>query len=251
MEPTTQPASPLVPIAIIIGFGMIAGAIYFSGLGSSSGSPTVPAGDNAVPEQVGAQTPIRPVDSTDYIRGNPNAAIMVVEYSDYDCPFCKLFHETMNQIMTEYGVGGRVAWVYRQLPIAGLHPNAPKISEAALCVGDSAGTDAFWRFSDLVFSEREANEQTNMTRLTEFATTAGADAGAFNTCLSSGKMKAKVDASIKEGFAAGVTGTPHSVVLVGDQQAVIEGAQPYEAVRLIIDSLISQLDGKPAIAPVQ
>lgn len=250
MEPTQQSASPLIPIAIIIGFGMIAGAIYFSGMGGGSGAPVV-TGTAGVPEQAGAQTPIRAVDSTDYIRGNPNAAIMVVEYSDYDCPFCKVFHETMNQIMSEYGVGGKVAWVYRQLPIAGLHPNAPKISEAALCVGDLAGTDAFWKFSDLVFNERETNEQTNMTRLTEFASTAGADATAFNTCLNSGKMKARVDASVKEGFDSGVTGTPHSVVLVGNQQAVIEGAQPYEAVRMIIDSLISQLEGKPAVAPAQ
>lgn len=250
MEPTQQPASPLIPIAIIIGFGMIAAAIYFSGIGGNNTQQVI-QGNSNVPAKVGTQTAIRAVDDTDYIRGNPNAAIMVVEYSDYDCPFCKDFHQTMNRIMDDYGVGGRVAWVYRQLPIAKLHPNAPKISEAALCVGDIAGNDAFWKFSDLVFNERETNEQTNMTRLSEFATSAGADAGTFSTCLSSGKMKARVDASVKEGFDSGITGTPHSVVLVGNQQAVIEGAQDYETVRLIIDSLISQLDGKPAVAPAQ
>ncbi|MBY0310421.1 DsbA family protein [Patescibacteria group bacterium] len=250
MEPTQQTSSPLIPAAIIIGFGLIAGAIYFSGIGGGSAAPQL-SGNTNVPTQVGTQSAIRAVDETDFIRGNPNAAIMVVEYSDYDCPFCKDFHETMNRIMDEYGVAGRVAWVYRQLPIAGLHPNAPKISEAALCVGELAGNEAFWNFSDLVFSERETNEPTNMTRLSEFATAAGADATAFTACLSSGKMKARVDASVKEGFDAGVTGTPHSVVLVGNQQAVIEGAQPYDAVRLIIDSLIGQLDGKPAVAPAQ
>lgn len=238
MEPTHNTPSPLTPIAIVIGFGLIAAAIYFSGIGTNT--PSVSVGGQQIAT---TQSTIPAVTEDDYIRGNPNAPIMIVEYSDYDCPFCQVFHETMQQLMDEYGLSGQVAWVYRQLPVVQLHPNAPKISEAALCVGELAGNDAFWEFSDLVFSERGMNEPTNMTRLTEFATRAGADENAFNRCLSSGEMKEKVDASVAEGFGAGIQGTPHSVIMVGNQQAVIEGAQPYAAVRQIVDNLIGQLEG--------
>ena len=246
MEPTspTPQNSLATPLAIVVGFALIAVAIYFSGIGKSTTPPptTVATNQNAA----AAAGAVRPVDETDYIRGNPNAPIMIVEYSDYDCPFCQVFHETMNQIMNEYGLGGRVAWVYRQMPIAALHPNSPKLSEAALCVGELAGQDAFWKFSDSVFRSREVNQQTNMTKVAALAADAGADPKAFNDCYTSRRMKDKVDASVNEGMAAGIEGTPHSSLLVGNQQAVIEGAQPYEAVRSIIDNLVKQLDGAEA-----
>ena len=246
MEPTSTPtkssSSIGIPMAIVFGFGLVALAIYFSGA-----TPTTPTAQvaqvGAVPEPTVASN-IRPVDDTDHIKGNPNAPILIVEYSDYDCPFCKVFHETMNQIMNEYGVDGKVAWVYRQFPIAQLHPNAPRISEAALCVGDVAGNDAFWKFSDMIFEERATNEATNITRLPEYAERSGADKAAFMACLESGKMNSKVTNSLAEGAAAGVRGTPQSYVLIGNQQAPIEGAQPYEVVKQIVENLLGQLEGK-------
>jgi len=239
MEPTSSKSSIAIPLAIVFGFGLIALAIYFSGIGK-----TAPAATGNVPTQPAvAETKIRPVDGSDNIKGNPNAPILVVEYSDYDCPFCKSFHETMNQIMNEYGVDGKIAWVYRQFPISQLHPNSPRISEAALCVGDVAGNDAFWKFSDQIFQERSINEATNITKLPEYAVTAGADKAAFMSCLESGKMKEEVTASYNEAVAAGIQGTPHSFVLVGNQQAPIEGAQPYEVVKQIVENLLGQLEG--------
>lgn len=246
MPPQAPQNSILTPIAIIIGFGMIAIAIYFSGIGKSA--PTLPlAGTGQAPTKT-EPSKIRPVDGTDYIRGNPNAPIMIVEYSDYDCPFCQVFHQTMNQVINEYGQSGKVAWVYRQLPIQSLHPNAPRISEAALCVGDLAGQEGFWKFSDLVFSGREVNQPTNITQLVEYAVTAGAKENDFKSCTESGRMREAVDKSVAEAGAAGIQGTPHSIILVGNQQAVIEGAQPYNAVRQIIENLSQQLDGNTAPA---
>ncbi len=248
MEPTPTQSSPLaVPLAIVFGFGLIAAAIYFSGIGGSTTAtlPPTTGGENAPVVQAN----IKPVDENDYIKGNPNAPILIVEYSDYDCPFCKNFHETMNQIMNEYGVTGKVAWVYRQFPIPQLHPNAPRISEAALCVGEVAGNDAFWKFSDLIFEERNINEATNITRIPEYAVTAGADRDAFQACLESGTQKAVVEASFNEGAAAGIKGTPHSFVLVGNQQAAIEGAQPYEVVKQIVENLLGQLEGTTPTTP--
>lgn len=247
MEPNfqqpTASSSPAIPLAIVAGFALIAAAIFFSG---NQTTPTPAAAPTDTAPTVAANTSIRPVDDTDYIRGNPNAPIMLVEYSDYDCPFCKQFHDTMKMIMEDYAVGGQVAWVYRQFPIAQLHPNAPRISEAAFCVGELGGDDAFWTFSDLVFDERELNEATNMTRLPEFAEAAGVDQAAFTECLNSGRQQDAVTDSYNDAIAAGAQGTPHTIVLVGDQQAVINGAQPYSVIKEIIDNLISQIEGGTA-----
>ncbi len=251
MEPKSNNSSIAIPIAIVIGFALIALAIYFSGMGGSSSQAGVAINNAQQPTATEELKPIRPVDSTDYIKGNPNAPILIVEYSDYDCPYCKSFHTTMNQIMNEYGVNGKVAWVYRQFPIAQLHPNAPRISEAALCVGDIGGNDAFWKFSDLVFQERNINEATNISKLPEYAVSAGVKKEDFMACLESGKMKSAVEASYKDGVAAGIQGTPNSFVLIGNQRAPIEGAQPYEVVKQIVENLIGQLEGKtPEETPV-
>ncbi len=242
MEPTPQSSSPAIPIAIVIGFGLIALAIYFSGMGSNQNNSlgnTLPTPAANAPTTV---SKIRPVDENDYIKGNPNASILIVEYSDYDCPFCKNFHETMTRIMDEYGVGGKVAWVYRQFPIAQLHPNSERISQTALCVGELAGNDAFWKFSDLVFQERNLNEPTNISKLPEYAEKAGVKREDLLSCLDSGRHAASVTSSIQEGASAGIQGTPQSFVIVGNQMAAIEGAQPYAVVKQTIDNLIGQLE---------
>lgn len=244
MEPQSKP-SIAIPVAIIVGFGLIAAAILFSG--NRATAPQVAQKDAATVLPTKAN--MRPVDNTDAIRGNPMAPIVVVEYSDYDCPFCKDFNDTMNRIMKDYGVTGKVAWIYRQLPISQLHPNAPKISEAALCVKSLGGNDAFWKFSDTVFNERADTEKTNMTRLPEYAEKAGIKRADFTTCFSGNTFKDAVTTSIAEGTAAGAQGTPYSIVVVGDQQAVINGAQPYAVVKQIIDNLVNQLDSSDA--PVQ
>ena len=179
MEPSTsQTNSTTIPIAIFAGFAMIALAIYLTSGRSSGPEPTTGQTITASENGELKAGEMKPVDESDYILGNPNAQVLVVEYSDYDCPFCKQFHNTMHQIMDEYGVTGRVAWVYRQFPIGQLHPNAPKISEAALCVGDIGGNDAFWSFSDLIFDERDIDVPTNVTKLPEYAEAAGIERAA-------------------------------------------------------------------------
>jgi protein-disulfide isomerase len=241
LQPTPQPATSLaIPIAIVAGFGLIALAIYFSGMGGGNTLPTPvqnPAGDAPV-----AAGKIRPVDNSDYIKGNPNAPILIVEYSDYDCPFCKQFHETMTRIMDEYGVGGKVAWVYRQFPLSQLHPNADRISQAALCVGELGGNDAFWEYTDRIFAERDLNEPTNITKLPEYAEEVGVTKDALVACLESGKHAQTVTDSLKDGAQAGIQGTPHSFVIVGNQMAAINGAQPYAVVKQVVDNLLGQLE---------
>ncbi len=242
--PVAQQSNPyIIPAAIFLGFAMIAAAIFFSGgIGGGSNTAVAPAGTGE--ELADPETgPIRPVDENDHILGNPNAPIVIVEYSDFDCPFCKNFHETMNSIMADYGSTGQVAWVYRHFPLEQLHPNAPGIALASECVASLGGNEAFWTFSDLVFGERGTNAPTNMAKLVDYAGTAGVAAADFNACVEEGTFTAQVEEDFQDGVNAGVRGTPHSLVLVGGQQGVINGAQPYESVKQIIETLLSQIEG--------
>jgi protein-disulfide isomerase len=236
-----QKQSLAIPIAIVIGFALIAVAIFLSG----DGAKNLPI-PGLTQEDTTTETPttgeVRAVDENDHIRGNPNAPIVLIEYSDYDCPFCKNFHETMNQVMDNYGAEGKVAWVYRHFPLEQLHPSAPYIAQASECVAELGGNDAFWKFSDLVFGERGTNEPTNISRLSEFAETAGVGVPAFEACLEDGRTKALVEEDFRDAINAGGKGTPHTLVLVGGQQGVINGAQPYEAVSQILDTLIEQIE---------
>lgn len=233
--PTTSPW--VLPAAIIVGFSMIAAAIYFTGNQDSTAGQANP--QNAIAE---ANEDIRPLDNTDHIRGNPNAQIMMVEYSDYECPFCKQFHDTMNSIMDDYGTTGQVAWAYRHMPFVQLHPNAVRIAVASECVAELAGNEAFWEFSDLVFEERGLQELTDMSKLNGYATLVGVDVTEFTTCLETGRHIERVEADLRDALAAGAKGTPYTVLLIGDQQAVINGAQPYNTVKNIIDTLLAQID---------
>ena len=223
-----------IPAAIILGFALIAAAIYFGG--GNAGGPTVttPA-DNGADSDTSA---INPITADDHIRGNPNARVLVVEYSDFDCPFCKQFHDTMNAIMDEFGASGQVAWVYRHFPLQRLHPSAPFIAEASECVAELGGDEAFWTFSDLVFGERGPNEPTNLARLTEFAVTAGVNEADYQACLESERNRPNVEEDFNNGVAIGVRGTPYSVILIGEEQLVLNGAQPYEVVRPLIARLV-------------
>mgnify|MGYP000241720507 CR=1 FL=1 len=239
MEPQTpEQTSVALPLAIVVGFAMIAIAIFFTS-GKNAEVVQAPVGNSQATET----SAVRPVSESDYILGNPNAPIVMVEYSDYDCPFCKQFHATMHQILDEHGVTGRLAWVYRQFPLVDLHPNAPQIAEAALCVGDLGGNTAFWTFSDSVFDSREETEFTNVTKLPQFAEAAGVSRSEFTECMASDGQLDVLKADMADGLAAGAQGTPYTVIKVGTQEAVINGAQPYDVVKGIVENLIAQLDG--------
>ncbi len=223
-----------IPAAIIIGFALIALSIYLSG-GRDNGAVATNPGE----EEVNANTEnIAPVTGDDHIRGNPNAPLVIVEYSDFDCPFCKSFHVTMQKIIEEYGPSGKVAWVYRQFPLQALHPSAPMIAEASECVAELGGNDAFWKFSDMVFGERGPNELTNVTLLPSYAEASGVSVTAYEECMDSGRNREKVEEDAANAQMIGARGTPHSVIIVGDQKLVINGAETYDRLKILIDGLV-------------
>ncbi|MCF7815655.1 MAG: DsbA family protein [Candidatus Pacebacteria bacterium] len=227
-----------VPIAIVIAAVLIAGAIMYSG---KQNTPTPKAGvlDTA---QETPEIEIAPVTEKDHIQGNPNAPIMIVEYSDFECPFCKNFHETMTKIIAEYGKGGKVAWVYRQFPLEQLHPNAPKIAAASECVANLGGNDAFWKFSDSIFDGRGLNELTNMAKLPDYAEEAGVSKDSFSTCVADGTYTETVKTAVADALKTGARGTPYSILMIGDQKGLINGAQPYDVVKKMIETVLTQIE---------
>ena len=165
MEPTTQnqttvanstPATKsfdkkqlITPVAIIIAGIIIAFSLNTSKLSTSKGSGSdLISGALAKPEPEVAK-----VTSSDHIRGNKNAEIVIIEYSDIECPFCKVYHQTLKKIYDEYGKDNKVAWVYRHSPIPQLHPYAHVKAIATECVAQLAGKDAFWKNLDVLTTQ--------------------------------------------------------------------------------------------------
>ena len=224
-----------IPVAIIVAGVLIAGAVFFTNNGKSN----VPAANDTAkdtPQETGIV--LAPITENDHLLGNPNADIVIVEYSDTECPYCKTFHATMNQVMAEYGKEGRVAWVYRHFPLDSIHPKADKEAEATECAAELGGNNAFWAYINKVFEVTPSNNGLDLAILPDIATEIGLDKTQFEECLASGRHAAKVEAFYQSGIAAGVRGTPLSIIVTtkDGQKYPLSGAQPYQAVKQIIDA---------------
>lgn len=214
-----------IPGAIVLGGVIVALAVYVS----MPKNPAARAGNPAL---------VRPVGASDHILGNPAARVMIVEYSDFDCGFCKDFHETLRQIVANEGAKGEVAWVFREFPLTEIHPNALASARAAECVATVAGNDAFWKFADSLF----ANQPVAPTRYGELAKAAGVPGDAFLTCyMNAPTADARIATDRKNALDAGASGTPYSLILVaGKAPIVMDGAYPYGAVKLLIDQALGE-----------
>ena len=214
--------------------------MYFSG--SAPAPVAVDAGNNqpAVaqqPEPTGSTDSVRPVTSEDHIKGNLDAPIKIVEYSDFECPFCKRFHDTMNEVMDKYGDSGEVAWVFRQFPLEQLHPvKAQAVAVASECAAEQGGNDTFWKFTDGYFDVTLTNNRTDIeTVIPQLVKEAGLDQTAFQTCFESRKYDDHIAADIANAVETGGRGTPWSVMIGPDGTTYpINGAQPLAAVEQLI-----------------
>ncbi len=230
----------VVPVSVIIAGAFIAGAVFFSNNGASNsvvintGSDTQPT--RPTPQPAGSTDAVRPVTSEDHIKGNPDAPIKIVEYSDYECPFCKRHHDTMNTIMNTYGESDEVAWVFRHFPLDQLHPvKARTVAVASECVAELGGNDAFWKFTDGYFDVTLTNNRTDIEIvIPQLVTDIGIDTGAFQTCFESGKYDTHVQDDVDNAIATGGRGTPWSILIGADGTTYpINGAQPLAAVEQI------------------
>lgn len=226
----------MLPASIIVAALLISGSwIYTTGIKNTDlgaeAKKTV-----TQEEEVGKN--MKPVSREDHIRGTSDAPIMIVEYSDLECPFCKRFHATLQQIINEYS--GQVAWVYRHFPLDSLHPiKARKGAEAAECAGELGGEEKFWAFIDRYFEITPSNNQFDMAQLPVIADTIGLDRAAFTKCTESGKYAAKVEAQAQDAAAAGATGTPFSIIITKDgKKFPVNGALPYAQIKSFIDQAL-------------
>lgn len=177
------------------------------------------------------------VTDADHIRGSKNAKVVLIEYSDLECPFCKRFHPTVKQITDEYD--GQVAWVYRHFPLDQLHPKADKEAEAVECAAELGGEDSFWALVDKIYEVTPSNNGLDHSLLPGLAAEVGLSESAFKSCFDSGKYTDKIEEQYQGGITAGVSGTPGNFVLNSKGEAwLIPGALPYESVKATIEEAL-------------
>src|SRR3989344_1077597 len=242
---SSNPKAPSImniPTAIIIAGAIVAGSIIFTMRSpQATQSPTEP---------VLAGNTFRAVSAEDHILGNPNAKIKIVEYSDTSCPFCKVFHNTMRRIISEYGKSGDVASVYRHFPIDKpgtrpdggiLHPNAGHEAQALECAGSLGGNDKFWAYTNRLYeitpsvtgTSPDGLDQKELPKIAEYI---GLNITDFKNCLDSGKFKDKVEQQYQDGLNFGIEGTPASIIITpSGKNIAIPGAQPFESLKQAID----------------
>lgn len=179
-----------------------------------------------------------PVDAgRDHIFGNTDAPVTIIEYSDFECPFCKRFHPTMVKLLENNP--DTVRWVYRHFPLGFHNPGAQKQAEATECVAKLNGNEAFWEYADEIYARTKSNGKGfPIANLRPLAEEIGVDGDAFDRCLDNGEMTARVEEDIANGRLVGVTGTPAAFIIneKGDSRFVA-GALPLANIQALVDEL--------------
>ncbi|MCA9371053.1 MAG: thioredoxin domain-containing protein [Candidatus Peregrinibacteria bacterium] len=222
----------MVLIGIIAGYGVAVG----TNAPSPSAAPKAVMGDNpsptpSAPAPTVAAGDLPEIDfDRDHIRGNKDASIFVVEYSDFECPFCSRHHPTLTSLLES---NDDIAWVYRHFPLS-FHPNATPLALASECVWEQGGNDAFWSFADMIF-EKGADA----SKIAEYATAAGVDGNKVQTCVDNSDFSDYVANDMAGGSAAGVSGTPGNIIINidTDETRLVSGAQPLASFQSAVDAL--------------
>ncbi|MBI2484613.1 DsbA family protein [Candidatus Uhrbacteria bacterium] len=216
-----------IAVASVVGsFILIRGV---AGGGSLAATRTTPptVAPAAVPTPVAAapSAALPPATETDWVKGDlKKAKVVLVEYSDYECPFCGRHHPTMQKIVDTYGED--VAWVYRHFPLS-FHPEAQPAALAAECVGEQGGDAAFWKFTDVMFAKQTT---LGTAQYEAEAAALGMDMAKFKDCVTSQKYANKINDQQADGSASGVSGTPATFV----NGQMVSGAVPYAQLEQII-----------------
>ncbi len=247
MEHSAGGSAIYLPISIIVSVLILSATIFIvssdlskqvSGLSAAVGKINVsaPAGNTggaaiAAPEQQAPQEPIdmaKLVDD-DPVEGSADAPVTIVEFSDFQCPFCEKFYsDTLGQVRKDYIDTGKVKLVYRDFPLS-FHPEAEKAAEAAECADDQG---KFWEMHDKIF---ENQETMGVASYKQWAPTLGLNSATFNKCLDSGEKAAEVQADFSAGQSAGVSGTPTFFI----NGTAVVGAQPYSVFKQAIDAALA------------
>lgn len=223
----------VIPISIVIAGGLIALAVLYA---NRAAAPRA-AGQRAA-AGTAAVVPVADLADDDPALGNPDAAVTIVEFSDFQCPFCRRFwRETLSQIKSEYLAAGKAKFIYRDFPLSQIHPGALPAAEGAECAREQG---KFWEMHDVMFEEQEKQGQGTIQFTGEdvkkWAAKIGLDSVRFNQCLDSEKYKPEVEKDLADGAGAGVTGTPATFI----NGRLISGAQPFAAFKAVIEEELAK-----------
>lgn len=214
-------------LALVFTFGSLwNGRTPSAGAAPSAYVPPTPT----APGQLPPARPVADVDpNRDHILGPENARVTLIEYSDFECPFCQRHLPTLKQILAQYPNDVRL--VYRHFPLSQIHPQAQKAGEASECVAKLGGNEKFWQYHDLLFENQRMFSNDTFKRL---AREVGVNESQFASCLDSGEMAQKVLQDYASGNDAGVSGTPATFV----NGVLIEGAQDVSAFQMEIARIL-------------
>ena len=166
----------------------------------------------------------------DAFKGEADAPVTIIEFSDYECPFCARFYtQTLPSLEQQYINTGKVKFVYRDFPLS-FHQNAQKAAEAAECAGDQG---EYWGMHDKIFENQQSLSVANFK---QWASDLGLNSEEFDSCLDSSRFASEVNADFSEGQSYGVTGTPAFFI----NGIKLVGAQPFSAFKQIIDQELAE-----------
>lgn len=228
--------TPLL-LLLILASNVWIGVTVQQGFGGGSPTPSAPSAVvTPAPAAPGAAAPtpdanaqaanVKKPSKDDYVKGDAKALVSIIQYSDFECPFCNRAHPTIQQLLTDYK--GKVNWIHRDYPLA-FHQNARPAAIAAQCVGKLGGSEAFYKFADAAYTKVAADPTVlSAAKLPELAKATGVNMAKWQTCFDAKETEARVDADMKEGTAAGVNGTPGFILYNNKTGKVksIAGAQP-------------------------
>ncbi|MDE2213144.1 MAG: DsbA family protein [Patescibacteria group bacterium] len=213
-----------LPVAIVFASVVIAGAIVLTHVNT----PSANAG--------GTSISIRPPSAQDHIVGSPDAKVVIVEYADFECPYCSLIYPTLKSIVASSS--GQVAWVYRNFPLDSIHPQARPAAEAAECIAAELGNNAFWQFVDIDFNNQS---ELGPDFYPKVAAELGANPTTFAQCVANKEYDSRINTDEAEAVANGGQGTPFTIVVGKDGTMVpFSGALPEAEVSAIVQSVLAK-----------
>lgn len=230
---------PAVMVLLLVVMAFLLGTLFQKVQLLEKGSSAIVAGDTAGAAQPQAAAPeptlgeVEKITDADHIRGDSDAPIALIEYSDLECPYCQSFHATAQKVVDEYD--GKVMWVYRHFPLQ-FHPQAMPRALAAECANKLGGKDKFWAYVDEIFGVPQ------YTGTAEDAAVAiGIDKGALAECVKDAAIKAIVDEDTSLGSKAGITGTPGNIIynVKTGEGKLVPGAVPFETLKPTIDAMLA------------
>ncbi|MFA5131815.1 MAG: DsbA family protein [Candidatus Paceibacterota bacterium] len=228
------------PVAILFGAVIVAGGLVAYGFIMQGGTAKVAA----------TMFTGKVVDEADYIGGKINSKVVVVEYSDPECPYCISVYPTIQKIRTDYA--SKVAFVYRHFPLTSIHPHAFDESKAIQCAGIVGGAQKHFEYIDALFgfkvpkqSQTNSSPQLPATGKEDLAKNIGLDVASFTSCMNDPKTSDIINTSMTDGAAAGVQGTPSTFVLVKTRKgyevvAMVDGARPEAYFKAAIDEALNK-----------